>query len=161
MTGFFRLDPNGKFVEQTREVGLASGGRGLGVLAADIDRDGDTDLYVANDEAANFMYLNDGKGRLAESGIQLGCAVDQNGTVQGSMGVAIGDYQGTRKQIYSSQTSPMNSALCMLSGVERVFDSQRYKLASGCWERSKSAGEQFFKTLIATAMTTSWSLAVT
>jgi len=33
----------------------------MGVIAADLNRDGLTDLYVANDKCPNFLFLNLGR----------------------------------------------------------------------------------------------------
>jgi hypothetical protein len=83
---------DGTFRDGTSEAGLQPGGKGLGVVAGDVDRDGDVDLYVANDTTANFLYLNDGHGRLEEVGALHGVAYDENGRPTGSMGVALADY---------------------------------------------------------------------
>ncbi|MDB5387091.1 MAG: repeat protein [Planctomycetaceae bacterium] len=83
---------DGTFRDGTAESGLQPGGKGLGVVAGDVDRDGDVDLYVANDTTANFLYLNDGHGRLEEVGALNGVAYDENGRATGSMGVALADY---------------------------------------------------------------------
>lgn len=85
---------DGTFHDATREAGLTPGGKGLGVLLADVDLDRDLDLYVANDTTENFLYLNDGSGRLEESALQNGVAVDQEGMPNGSMGVSIADFDG-------------------------------------------------------------------
>ena len=37
-------------------------GKGLGVIPADFDQDGDLDLYVANDGVMNHYYINDARG---------------------------------------------------------------------------------------------------
>lgn len=83
---------DGTFQDGTTLFGLQPGGKGLGVVAADVDLDGDVDVYVANDTTANFLYLNDGRGRFEEAGALHGVAYDENGRPQGSMGVAIADY---------------------------------------------------------------------
>ncbi|RPH77035.1 MAG: CRTAC1 family protein, partial [Planctomycetaceae bacterium] len=86
---------DGTFTAEATTRGLrGEGGRALGVVIADLDNDGDSDVYVANDMTANFLFVNDGKGQFRESGILLGCAVDRNGAPQASMGVACGDYDG-------------------------------------------------------------------
>ena len=56
----FRND-GGRFIDVTGEAGIVDrDGRGLGVIAADLDGDGRTDLYVANDQSANYVFLNRG-----------------------------------------------------------------------------------------------------
>ncbi len=90
----FYSNGDGTFRDATREAGLKPGGKGLGVLMADVDLDRDLDIYVANDTTENFLYLNDGSGRLEETGLQNGVAVDQEGMPNGSMGVSIADFDG-------------------------------------------------------------------
>ena len=85
---------DGTFRDATREAGLKPGGKGLGVLMADVDLDRDLDIYVANDTTENFLYLNNGSGRFEESALQNGVAVDQEGMPNGSMGVSIADFDG-------------------------------------------------------------------
>ena len=51
------------FTDLTEKAGLArTDGRGLGVVAADLNDDGRIDLYVANDMCPNFVFLNRGDG---------------------------------------------------------------------------------------------------
>lgn len=83
---------DGTFYDATQEAGLVPEGKGLGVLLADLDNDADLDVYVCNDTVENFLYLNDGKGKLEEVGIINGAAVDDGATPNGSMGVDIMDY---------------------------------------------------------------------
>jgi hypothetical protein len=83
---------DGTFRAAGPETGLAPQGKGLGVLVADFDRDGDSDVYVANDTVPNFYYVNDGRGGLEESGQATGTALDDMAGSTGSMGVAATDY---------------------------------------------------------------------
>lgn len=86
---------DGKFTDEAAQRGIAvEPGRGLGVVLADLDNDSDTDIYVANDMSANYLFINEGGGRFRESAVLLGCAFDRNGAAQASMGVACGDYDG-------------------------------------------------------------------
>ncbi|WP_420399670.1 VCBS repeat-containing protein [Flagellimonas sp.] len=58
----------GKYVEIGREVGLAHNfGYGLGVVASDVNGDGFTDIYVANDfDEDDYLYINRGGKYLEE-----------------------------------------------------------------------------------------------
>ncbi|HND54770.1 MAG TPA: CRTAC1 family protein, partial [Pirellulaceae bacterium] len=86
---------DGTFTAEAKRRGLfGDGNRGLGVVVFDFDQDGDADVYVANDMTPNFLFVNDGTGMFKESAMQLGCAVDRNGSPQASMGLACGDYDG-------------------------------------------------------------------
>lgn len=88
----YRNVGDGTFEDRTKEAGLEDTLRGLGVVAADWDLDGDVDLYVANDVDPNLMYRNDGGGRFTEIGRRAGVATNDTGTPEGSMGLAVGDY---------------------------------------------------------------------
>jgi hypothetical protein len=69
-----------------------AGGKGLGVVAADLDQDGDLDYYVANDTTPNFLYRNDGHGHFQEIGLVSGTAFGETGEAEGSMGADVGDF---------------------------------------------------------------------
>lgn len=86
----FRSDAAGGFVEAGEAFGIAPGGKGLGVVASDLDLDGDTDLFIANDTTPNRLYRNTG-GAFEECGLVAGVAVGPDGEPEGSMGVDCGD----------------------------------------------------------------------
>jgi enediyne biosynthesis protein E4 len=92
---YFRND-GGVFVDATAAAGLADRALAFGfaVRALDIDFDGDVDLYVANDSDANYLYRNEGNGTFREIGTWAGCALDEKGAAQASMGIAAGDVSG-------------------------------------------------------------------
>ncbi len=83
---------DGTFRDATAECNLVPGGKGLGVLTADLDLDGDVDVYVGNDTDSNFLFRNDGSGKFEEVGLISGTALSQSGTPDGSMGVDVGDF---------------------------------------------------------------------
>jgi hypothetical protein len=90
---FYRNNGNGTFTETTKASGMGNlRRRGLGVAAADFNRDGRIDLFVANDLSPNYLYLNQGKGRFREMGMALDVAYGLSGEAQANMGVAVGDY---------------------------------------------------------------------
>jgi hypothetical protein len=90
---FYENLGDGSFREATASAGLASvpPSYGLGVVWGDYDDDGDQDLYVANDEMANFLFRNDSDGRFTEIGLEAGVALSLDGRIQGGMGVDFGD----------------------------------------------------------------------
>ncbi len=89
-------DGRGGFRPLQAEVGLVASGKGLGVVAGDINLDGATDLYVANDTTDNFLYLNDGDGRFREAAILAGVSGDASGVNTGSMGLVLADLNQDR-----------------------------------------------------------------
>jgi hypothetical protein len=79
----------------TEAAGLGrSDGRGLGVLASDLDDDGRIDLYVANDMCPNFVFLNQGDGRFRDVTESSGAGYGPNGQVRAGMGVDAEDVNG-------------------------------------------------------------------
>ncbi len=62
---------NGTFREVSREAGVADNNWGLGASFADIDNDGDLDLFVSNYVGRNGLYLNNGKGQFADVSEQV------------------------------------------------------------------------------------------
>ena len=83
---------DGTFRNANKIAGIEDQLRGLGVLAADLDSDGDVDLYVSNDVDPNLLYRNDGDFKFTEVARQSGVATNDSGTPEGSMGIAFGDY---------------------------------------------------------------------
>src|SRR5439155_16749883 len=73
-------------------------GKGLGVVAVDVDGDGKPDIYVANDTVDNFLYMNKsipGHIRFEEVGLPAGVARDERGVPNGSMGTDAAAYDGS------------------------------------------------------------------
>jgi tetratricopeptide (TPR) repeat protein len=90
----FRND-GGRFVDVTAEAGIVDpNGRGLGVVAADLDGDGLIDLFVANDTTANYFWHNVGGMKFEESALVSGVACNAQGAFQAGMGTAVGDLDG-------------------------------------------------------------------
>lgn len=88
----YRNRGDGTFVEVTREAGLhCPGHRAMSVSAFDADQDGDTDLYVCNDDTPNALWLNDGKGHFRDAAAESGVAFNSIGEAPGSMNAAIAD----------------------------------------------------------------------
>ena len=93
---FFHNRGDGTFVDATAEVGMTDTAEayGLGVLASDLDGDGDVDVYVANDSNVHYLYRNDGNGKFSEIGAWSGAGVSAEGKAQAGMGVDAADFDG-------------------------------------------------------------------
>jgi hypothetical protein len=89
----FRNEGDGNWTDVSNSSGIAAkGGTAMGTVCGDFDQDGDTDIYVANDEMANFLYQNDGLARFEETAVFCGTAYDGTGLAHGSMGADCGDF---------------------------------------------------------------------
>lgn len=84
---------DGTFVNEASQRGLVGeGSKGLGVAILDLNHDGASDLYVANDTTGNYLFMNQGNGRFEDQALLLGCAMNRAGLYQASMGIGVGDY---------------------------------------------------------------------
>jgi enediyne biosynthesis protein E4 len=96
----FRNLRNGKFEDVSEASGINSSyGPALGVLGADFNGDGRMDIYVANDTAANRLWLNQGNGKFLESALDSGVAYSIDGLAKAGMGVTIGDVENDGSQV--------------------------------------------------------------
>jgi hypothetical protein len=88
----YRNNGDGTFTDVTKEAGLYfPDGRAMGATAADLDNDGDLDIYVTNDAMENYYFENDGKGKFTEKALFRGLAYGEHGQGVSSMGPYIGD----------------------------------------------------------------------
>ena len=89
----YRNNGDGTFTDVTTIAGVYNeDGKGMGVVFGDYDNDGDADCYIGNDAGENFLYQNSGDGTFTNVGWMAGVEADENGNVQGTMGVDFGDY---------------------------------------------------------------------
>ena len=89
----YRNRGDGTFDDVTRAAGIAQViGPGLGVVSGDFNGDGWPDFYVANDGAANLLWINQKDGTFLEQGLLSGVAYAMTGVPRAGMGVTAGDY---------------------------------------------------------------------
>lgn len=101
----FKNNGDGTFTDVSKQTGLddPDGYYGMQPVWSDFGNTGKLDIYVANDSTPNFFYRNEGKGKFSEDGLITGTAVSGDGSEQGSMGVAVGDYDHSgRFSIYTT-----------------------------------------------------------
>jgi hypothetical protein len=89
----FRNNGDGSFTDISRESGIGLvPGPSMGLVGADYDDDGDTDVFVCCDNAPNLLWRNDGRGQFEEVAFAAGVAFDLEGKASGNMGVTCEDY---------------------------------------------------------------------
>ncbi len=89
----FHNKGNGIFENVTVAAGVDKEfGHGLGVVCADFDDDGWTDIYVANDGDPNQLWINQKNGRFMNDALLAGAAVNRDGNAEAGMGVDAGDF---------------------------------------------------------------------
>ena len=92
---------DGTFTEVSKGTAIARAlGKGLGVVATDVNNDGRTDLFVANDTVQNFLFINRGPGAHGgwnwdEIALQAGVGFSESGGARSGMGVDAADLTGS------------------------------------------------------------------
>ncbi|MDH3525638.1 MAG: CRTAC1 family protein, partial [Acidobacteriota bacterium] len=85
----------GVFEDVSKRAGIEEQpGGALGVVALDLDGDGWTDVYVANDQVPNKLWRSDGRGGFVDDALISGVGVNEAGAPEASMGLVIADLTG-------------------------------------------------------------------
>jgi hypothetical protein len=89
----YRNVGGGRFVDVTVAAGLARVfGPALGVSTADFNGDGWIDIFVANDEQENHLWINQRDGTFTDAALAAGVALGASGERKANMGVDAGDF---------------------------------------------------------------------
>jgi hypothetical protein len=85
---------NGTFedVTATSGVGTVKDFYAFTAIAADLNDDGWTDLYIACDSTPSIFFRNNHNGTFTDIATESGLAYSENGSEQAGMGLAAGDY---------------------------------------------------------------------
>jgi len=121
----YRNEGGGRFSDVTAAAGLeASFGSGLGVTVLDADDDGWPDLYVANDQLPNQLWINRGDGTFEDRGPLSGSAYNLEGKAESSMGVAAGDFDGDGDEdLFMTHLAGETNTLYVNDGGGQFLDS--------------------------------------
>ncbi len=85
---------DGTFTDVTVQAGLNVPNRGWGVVCADFTGSGWPDIFVANDEERQNLWINQHDGTFKDEALQRGVAFSGAGNPEAGMGVAVGDITG-------------------------------------------------------------------
>jgi enediyne biosynthesis protein E4 len=89
----FHNNGDGTFTDVSKSSGIADSlGKGWGVVATDLNNDGQMDLFVSNDTVPNFVFMNRGKGRFEENATYAGVAYSGEGRARSGMGLDSADF---------------------------------------------------------------------
>lgn len=91
----YRNRGSGRFEDVSEATGVAlAKGRGMSAVSADLNGDGRQDIFVTNDNLANFLFLNQPDETFLEDALLSGVALLDHGRPVASMGADVSDYDG-------------------------------------------------------------------
>jgi len=90
---------DGTFTDLSDSSGIGKPeAKGMGVVAADFNNDGWTDIAVANDTWPNFLFINKHDGTFQDVSFVSGIAASEDGRYEAGMGIDAADLRGTGQQ---------------------------------------------------------------
>jgi len=91
----YRNNGDGTFSDVTAAARLGNpDGKSLAVALADLDGDGWTDIFIANDTQRNFVYFNKGDGTFEDASYSSGAGFSDDGKAEAGMSAGAGDIDG-------------------------------------------------------------------
>ncbi|MBU0492364.1 MAG: VCBS repeat-containing protein [Chloroflexi bacterium] len=141
-------DGRGQFTDSGQRLNATMGAEfGVG----DLDGDGDLDVFVSNFDLPNEVWLNDGAGRLVDSGLRLGRNSDTSSRVSlgdldgdGDLDVFVGSLAGQPEVwfndapvspvagsagLYLGEKPPGLDVQVFAPGIVSIEDGKEYKIA--------------------------------
>ena len=114
----FRNRGDGTFGDVTLEAGMGRDyGPALGASTADFDNDGWPDLFVANDQQENQLWINQRDGAFRNRALLWGTALGATGVAKADMGVDAGDFDNDGDEdLFITELSGQGSTLYVNDG---------------------------------------------
>ena len=122
---------DGRFTPHSIAREVAEPGTGLGVVITDFDADGLNEIFVGNDVRPNHFLSHLGGGKFQNSADARGLANGFQGTANGCMGIATGDFNRDLKMDLHVTNYIDEAANLYLRSKGKAFSDQavRYGLA--------------------------------
>jgi enediyne biosynthesis protein E4 len=137
---------DGTFTDVTEKAGLVNNdGKSLAVVLADLNNDGWTDIFIANDTQRNFLYFNNGDGTFRDASYKSGAGFSEDGRPEAGMSADAADLTGDgRMDLYVSHLDFELNRLYRNNGDGTFSDDT---IASGLGQTNildSSFGARFF-----------------
>ncbi len=125
----YRNQGGGRFMDVTIAAGMGRDfGPALGVSTADFNGDGWIDLFVANDERENQLWINQHDGTFNNTALPAGVALGPNGERKANMGVDAGDFDNDGDEdLFVTELINQGSSLYVNDG-SGTFEEQSTRL---------------------------------
>ena len=137
----FRNNGDGTFTDVSRAMGILPHlGKGMGVAFADFDHDGWMDVFVANDNAPNFLFHNKRGRAFEEIAMQMGVAFPESGAFISGMGADFRDLDNDGwEDIWHTAIEGETFPLYRNLGQGRGFEELTHRAGLGHTTRNMSA----------------------
>ena len=127
----FHNNHDGTFTDVSQTSGIGRHiGKGMGVAFGDVDGDGLTDIFVANDSVRNFLFRNKGKGAFEEIGLERGVALRDDGFAIAGMGADLRDFDNDGKPDLIV-SGILNDSFLLFRNLGRGGDFEEYGQRTG------------------------------
>ncbi len=94
-TKLYHNNDNGTFSDVSDASGVGKPeSKGMGVVLADFNNDGWTDIAIANDTWPNFLFINKHDGTFQDVSLVSGIAASEDGRYEAGMGIDAADVDG-------------------------------------------------------------------
>jgi hypothetical protein len=94
-TKLYHNNRDGTFTDVSDKSGVSKPeSKGMGVVLADFNGDGWTDIAIANDTWPNFLFLNNHDGTFKDVSLISGLAASEDGKYEAGMGIDAADVDG-------------------------------------------------------------------
>ena len=116
-----------RFTDVSAEAGMAAiASAGLGVVCADFDGDGWSDIYVANDMDPNQLWVNQHDGSFSNQALLAGAAYNLDGQAEAGMGVTAGDFDDDGDEdLFMTHLAKQTNTLYLNDGTGFFTDATR------------------------------------
>src|SRR5204862_383286 len=94
-SALYHNNGDGTFTDVSEKSGVGKPeSKGMGVVLADFNNDGWTDIAIANDTWPNFLFVNKHDGTFQDVSFVSGLAASEDGRYEAGMGIDVADVDG-------------------------------------------------------------------